>query len=170
MILLVFSVQDDAATTGKYLKIEEASVDGERQPIDKVAVAPVPTVYKVEFEDLLFRTDSAVVLPENYGDRKAPIQPRIVFRGSMCFRLLLFRQRSIRSRNFSLQVIPTVWGKSVSIFCSQKTARIRSILFYAAKRKSGKNLADKRNHVDDKRQILSWVSTMYGWDLRSGGT
>ncbi|MBN1578807.1 MAG: zinc dependent phospholipase C family protein [Chitinispirillaceae bacterium] len=168
VILLIFSIQEDSGKKKISLKIEEAWVDGERQPIENVAPPPTPSVYKIEFEDVLFRTDSAVVLPENYVDRDSfdPAQDRIS--GLDVLQVILVQAKEYPQQKLLIAGHTDRVAKERFNFLLSKE-RAESVLYLlCGKKEEWKNLADKRNHKEDKRQILAWVSKTYGWECDPG--
>lgn len=168
VILLIFSAQKDDSKKKKYLKIEEAWVDGEQQPIDNVAPPPPSFIYKVEFEDVLFRTNSAVVLPENYTDREHsdPAQDRIS--GMDVLRVILVQAKEYpRQKLLIAGHTDRVANERFNFKLSKE--RAESVLYLLCGEKElWKKLADDRNHKDDKRQILTWIAREYGWDCDPG--
>ncbi len=168
VLLLIFSLQEDTGKKKVFLKIEEAWVDGERQPIENVTTPPVPSVYKVEFEDVLFRTDSAVMLPENYADRDStdPAQDRIS--GLDVLQVILVQAKEYPQQKLLITGHTDRVGRERYNFLLSKDRADSVLHLLCGKKEEWKTLADKRNHKEDKRQILAWVAATFGWECDPG--
>jgi hypothetical protein len=156
------------------LKILEAYIDGELQYIEKVSGNPPPpsSVYKVEFEDTHFRTDSAVMMPDALSYKKDPAKPESPdlngVEGLAILQVIYIQAKEnpnqkliiaghtdrVGNPNFNF---PLSGDRATSILC-----------LLEGRKNDWFTLVDKRHHKEDIYQILRWASVQYGWDCDPG--
>ncbi|MBN2036721.1 MAG: OmpA family protein [Chitinispirillaceae bacterium] len=174
VVLLLMAREPDASTKRTRLKLLEAYVDGELQPVKPAGNTPPAAIWRVEFEDAHFRTDSAVLMPDSLAYKTktgATVSPDLNEVDGLAILQVIHVQTKEQPEQKILITGHTDRVGRDAHNISLSADRASSILFLLqGKKDDWRSLADRRNHDDDITQILAWVSTEYGWDCHPGKT
>jgi hypothetical protein len=168
VILLLMGREKDTSTKRMRLKLLEAFVDGELQPVKPPGNTPPAAIWRVEFEDAHFRTDSAVIMPNSLtykkktGETASPDLNEV--EGLSILQVIHVQTKEQPKQKILIAGHTDRVGKDAHNI-SLSADRASSILFLLeGKKDEWRYLADRRKHDDDITQALAWVSTEYGWD------
>ncbi len=184
VVLLLLDRDKDASTGRLRLKPYQAYVDGELQDVKAVGGTPKKTpppippkktppagVWRVDFEDAHFRTDSAVLMPDNLaGKQPGGASPPAggAAEGLDVLKVVHSQLKKQPSQRLLVAGHTDRVGKD-AYNISLSADRASGIMFLLEGRKEDwRMLAGRRNHDDDISQVLAWVSAKYGWDCHPG--
>jgi outer membrane protein OmpA-like peptidoglycan-associated protein len=118
---------------------------------------PAPARF-VELHDALFRTDSAVLMPE--GEAPSGTEHTSLTSVGILARTLRFAQEAAPKKLLVAGHTDTEGSKAHNQPLSEERAELTHALL-TGKRDAFTKLADKRHKVADIKQILSWMSAAY---------
>jgi len=174
-IVLVFVLTD-----GQY-KLDGAWIDGDKQEPVKDDVKPKPPqpkppytkppdeCYKAEFEDVLFRTDSAVLLPADYDDGGTLNPGQQQMKGLKV--LAALHKHLAKHTDHKLIVTAhtdTVGSTKYNLDLSLDRADSIALLL-EGKRTAWAEIANRRNHKKDIQTILTWMAAQFSWNCDPKG-
>ncbi len=168
-ILLIFSKTKDKGSGKVTVALDEAFIDGEKQNVPGETVNPDnPHVFLVEFEDALFRTDSAVLLPEGYLDKNATDEEQDIITGLDVLRTIYIQAKEYPKQKILIAGHTDRVAKD-SFNYPLSDDRAKSIMYLLeGKKEDWAQIADKKNHNKDIQTILKWAASERGWDCNPG--
>jgi len=123
---------------------------------------------KVEFEDALFRTDSAVLLPEGYNDCEAADEEQNRITGLDVLRTIYIQVKEYPNQKLLITGHMDRVAKD-SFNYPLSDDRAKSIMYLLeGKKEEWAKIADKKNHDKDIQTILKWGASEFGWDCDPG--
>jgi outer membrane protein OmpA-like peptidoglycan-associated protein len=184
-VLLIFSIADDSEF---YYDLTEAWIDGEQQdltltpdddyytiPDGQSPVPPIPPVppiddscSKLELEDVMFRTDSAVFLPDGYNDRSVADMNQEAARGLKALSLVYsYAEKNPKHKLFITAHTDTVGNAKDNFDLS--VDRANSVQYILENnRLKWAEIAVRRNHEKDIQTICKWFAAKKVWDCDPG--
>jgi outer membrane protein OmpA-like peptidoglycan-associated protein len=186
--LLLFEINEKGV-----LRIYEAWVDGQKQIIkqEKAAGTPTPTPPTpkpptptpptptptppqptkpgyIQFEDVLFRTNSAVFMPSGYDDRSSSDKLQDLRKGIDAISAV-FKHAKKNPTKKILVTAHTDTKASAQFNFELSWLRADSIKhLLEGSRDLWAQVALSRNHLKDVQTICKWAATQYGWDCDPG--